>query len=347
MTWLTWRQLRAQAIAVYAAIAVLLVVLAVTGPRIADLVDLATSEVTLFDLLTRTDRNLVFAGIVLVAVAPALVGAFWGAPLVARELESGTYRLVWNQSVTRTRWLAFRLGGTTLVAAAAIGALTLAVSWWSDPLDGAKSSTRGSLPSRMTPVSFAMRGIVPVGYVVLAVVLGVAAGIVLRRSVPAIAVTLAVFTFLQIAVPLWVRPHLMTPVQADVDFRRGTLDSITLDDSGGLRVSVNPPSNGGWILSNATIVDATGEVAPLPAWFGDCLPGKPGSTAGPPPPTAVSPAASIDSCIDRLAREGYRQRVVYQPADRFWPLQWLETALYLAVSGLIAAFCFWRIRRLS
>jgi hypothetical protein len=346
MIWLTWRQLRAQAVAVYAAVAAALVVLAVTGPRIADLGARATPEVPLYDLLTRTDRNLFFAGIVLMAVAPALVGAFWGAPLVARELETGSYRLVWNQSVTRTRWLAVRLGGTLLAAAAAVGGLTLAVTWWSDPLDGAQSGTQGSLPTRMTPVSFAMRGIVPLGYVVLAVVLGVAAGLVLRRSVPAMAVTLAVFTFLQVAVPLWVRPHLLPPVQADVDFRRGTLDSITLDESGGLRVSVNPPSHGGWILSNETMVDSTGRVAPLPAWFADCLPGKPGSGTEP-PPTAASPAVTIDGCIARLARDGYRQRVVYQPADRFWPLQWLETGLYLALAGLVASFCFWRVRRLS
>ena len=52
--------------------------------------------------------QLKFAGCVLVAL-PALVGAFWGAPLVARELESGTYRLAWAQSVTRTRWLAVKL----------------------------------------------------------------------------------------------------------------------------------------------------------------------------------------------------------------------------------------------
>jgi len=36
---------------------------------------------------------------------PALLGIFWGAPLIARELETGTCRLAWNQSVTRTRWL--------------------------------------------------------------------------------------------------------------------------------------------------------------------------------------------------------------------------------------------------
>ena len=48
------------------------------------------------------------------AVVPAVVGAFWGAPLVARELEAGTHRLAWNQAVTRTRWLTTKLAVTAL-----------------------------------------------------------------------------------------------------------------------------------------------------------------------------------------------------------------------------------------
>ena len=52
---------------------------------------------------------------------PALIGLFWGAPLIARELEAGTHRLVWNQSVTRGRWLAVKLGLIGLAAAAATG----------------------------------------------------------------------------------------------------------------------------------------------------------------------------------------------------------------------------------
>ena len=97
----------------------------------------------------------------MLALAPALIGAFWGAPLVARELEAGTHRLVWNQSVTRTRWLATKLGLTAAVAAAAVGGLTLADHLVVRPGGRCPSSTRGSLPVRLTPSAFAMRGIVP------------------------------------------------------------------------------------------------------------------------------------------------------------------------------------------
>src|SRR4029079_11081457 len=177
MIWLTWRQFRAQASPVAAAAVAFALVLAATGPRLADL---ATTYRDVFDHITANDRHLFYAATVVIAVAPVIIGVFWGAPLVARELESGTHRLAWTQSVTRTRWLAVKLGVTALAAATAVGLLTLAVTWWSQPLDGALSSAHGSLPARVTPVSFAMRGIVPVGYAVFAVVLGATLGAVFR-----------------------------------------------------------------------------------------------------------------------------------------------------------------------
>ena len=75
----------------------------------------------MYDLLTSNDRLLFNGGIAVLAVAPAVIGIFWGAPLVARELETGTYRLAWNQSVTRGRWLAAKLGFSVLATAVAVG----------------------------------------------------------------------------------------------------------------------------------------------------------------------------------------------------------------------------------
>ena len=72
------------------------------------------------DTFLRNDRSLrAFLGF-LVIVFPAIIGMFWGAPLVARELETGTFRLAWTQSVTRTRWLAVKLavvGGISMLVA--------------------------------------------------------------------------------------------------------------------------------------------------------------------------------------------------------------------------------------
>jgi len=75
-----------------------------------------------------------------VIVAPALIGAFWGAPTIAREFEAGTHRLVWAQSISRTRWLAVKLAvaGTATVAATAL--LSVLVTWWAAPLDHAAAA---------------------------------------------------------------------------------------------------------------------------------------------------------------------------------------------------------------
>ena len=300
MIWLTWRQFRLQAAVVGTAIAAVAVVLAITGPG---LLDRARIDGNVFDHLTRMDRNLYFAEIVVVAVAPAVIGAFWGAPLVARELEAGTHRLAWNQSVTRTRWLAIKLGLTALTTAALMGVLTLAVTWWSSPIDGALSSTRGSLPSRLTPVAFAMRGIAPIGYAVFALVLGVAVGLVLRRPVAAMALTLAIFTFVQIAVPLWVRPHLVPPSQETVTITTNRLDGIEATGSGApVRISVTTGNQGDWILSNQTI-DAAGKAAALPAWMADCLPGAPPLALGGQQRVKV-PATDLEASPHAARRRG-------------------------------------------
>ena len=340
MIWLTWRQLRVQAAAVVVGVIALAGVLASTGPRLAELAKAGVDDV--FDKLTSTDVTLFWAGLVVVAAVPALVGAFWGAPMVARELEAGTHRLVWNQSITRTRWLTTKLTVTTLVAAVAVGALTLAVTWWADPIDGVVSRARGGLPELLTPVSFAMRGVAPVAYTVFAVVLGVTLGAVLRRSLPAMAVTLALYVAVQVAVPIWVRPHLVPPTTVTIAIGAQTLDGVSADDQGSPEfLTVHTAHRGDWVLTNETL-GVDGRPASLPAWLSGCFAAAPDRFTGP------IEASPIDPCLERLSSEGYTQRVVYQPAGNFWPLQLAEAALYLAASALLAGFCVWWTRaRLS
>jgi len=205
-------------------------------------------------------------------------------------------------------------------------------------LDGATGDAGGALPARLTPVAFAMRGIAPVGYAVFALVLGAAVGLVLRRTVPAMAVTLALFTLVQVAVPLWVRPpHLVPPVQQTVTIP-DHLHSIQLVGPGTeVRLTTTSAGHrGDWVLANETIDPAGRTATALPSWFADCIP---------PPRAGVAGKASIRDCLARLDDLGYRQHVVYQPAGRFWTLRWAETALFLGMSGLLAWFCFWWVRR--
>jgi hypothetical protein len=148
MIWLTWRQFRAAAAMLFAALpalAALAAILAVTGPGLAD--DYATGIAACttqpggcsdFAGLFFNDHHGPFLAVTaVVLLLPALIGLFWGAPLITRELEAGTHRLVWNQSITRTRWLAVKLALTGLAAMTAAGLGSLAVTWWSSPIDKA------------------------------------------------------------------------------------------------------------------------------------------------------------------------------------------------------------------
>ncbi|MEU8088459.1 hypothetical protein AB0B57_33195 [Micromonospora sp. NPDC049101] len=97
-------------------------------------------------VLDNTTPRTVFG--LVVTVVPPLIGAFWGAPLVAREFEAGTYRLVWTQSISRSRWLAVKLavvGTVTVVATALLSAL---VTWWATPLDRAAAAVYGTFDQR-------------------------------------------------------------------------------------------------------------------------------------------------------------------------------------------------------
>jgi ABC-type transport system involved in multi-copper enzyme maturation permease subunit len=107
MTWLAWRQARAQALFAIGSVAVVAAVLVATREHIA-----STPE----EDLSTVYSSLQLLGTVLIGV-PAAIGAFWGAPLLARELELGTHRLAWTQGVTRGRWLGTKL---VVLAAAAI-----------------------------------------------------------------------------------------------------------------------------------------------------------------------------------------------------------------------------------
>jgi ABC-type transport system involved in multi-copper enzyme maturation permease subunit len=344
MIWLTWRQFRMPALVIFAVVGALGIVMAVTGPHLLDLYN--ADKLGFLDQIGVDGINkfLYAAGQALVYAAPPIIGAFWGAPLIARELEAGTHRLVWSQSITRHRWLATKLGLTGLAAVAVTGLLSLAVSWWSSPIDRAVANGIQSglfnLP-RIVPAIFGARGVVPIGYTAFAFVLGVAVGLVVRRSVVAIAVTLAAVAAVQIVMPFTLRPHLVAPVQTDITITATNLRGFMLDGPDPAtahvgRIDVMAGEPGDWKLSDSTVNAAGQLVKVLPAWVMECGPPRPGEKGTP---------QSGQACFTRLADEGYRQRVSVQPASHFWALQWRETGILLAVALLLTGFCFWRIRR--
>jgi hypothetical protein len=340
---LTWLQFRTQAAAAAAVLAAFAVLLAVTGPHLASRYaasgisschggSCGNVAITFLSQLqvTSTYPVVYLLGIALVIFAPAIIGIFWGAPLIARELETRTSALAWTQSITRTRWLVVKLTLTGLAAMAFTEALSLMYAWWADPIGKAidlGGSTSVFSGDRFSSLVFATHGITPLGYAAFAFALGTAAGALIRRTVPAMALTLAIFAAVQVAMPLWVRPHLIPPDRtiARIGPIPGDAQAVGLDYGNLTAVSV-PGHLGAWIISSGAINPAGQKVSTLPA-----------ACAG-----YGSKAPDPSQCLDR---RGYREVISYEPASRYWPLQWIETGIFLVLALGLAGSCFWRLGR--
>jgi hypothetical protein len=352
---LAWRQFRVQALGVYAALAAIAVVLVITGPRLAHSYATDTAFCrqhgncsAVMAQFVRSDHALQAGLNTAILLLPVLIGMFWGAPLVARELETGTFRLAWTQSVTRDRWMITKLAVAGLTGLAATGLLSLMVTWWSSPVDQVNLN-------RLTPAMFGERGLAPVGYAALAFALGVLAGMLIRRTLPAMAVTLVAFIGARLAVTYWLRPRLLTPVKV----------ASALQDLGGngsMSYS-GTASSADWVLSEQTlnragqVIGTNGGIGPngeigfaysrgvlSMTGVGRC-PVQP--AAGAPDPSAglrgrTPDPHALQACLDSLH---LRQVLTYQPASHYWPLQWSEMGVFLAIAVLAAAVCVWRVRR--
>ena len=328
MIWFTWRQFRSQTVIAAAALAAFGVLLLFTGRMITDLyaevaacLDDCGGAVGVFLARFRSSAAFpTYLGALATAyVLPALIGIFWGAPLIARELEAGTHRLVWYQSVTRTRWLAIKLGVGCAIAAASTGLLSWAVTVWSEPI---YSASRDG----MVPLLFGGRGIVPVAYAIFAFMVGVTTGMLLRRVVPAIAATLAIYVGAAAAMPLWLRAHLVAAEHQTIALDAQNIIGISISEDNGTINVVGQELDGVWTFANRTITSD-------------------GSTfSGPLDLTTCGPDASGAACKEWLGSLDLRQELFYHPVSHFWPLQWAEAGIFAGLAVVLAAFCFWWIR---
>jgi hypothetical protein len=343
MIWLTWRQFRIQAITAVAALAAFAILLAATGPHLASLY--SASKINgchSFGCGTAVNKFLsglagpypvvYLVGIGLILAAPAIIGIFWGAPLIAREFETRTFNLAWTQGITRTQWLAVKLALTGLVAMAVTEALSLIYAWWADPISKAVRMGNNSGPQLFSQgpfssVIFASHGITPLGYAAFAFALGTAAGVLTRRALPAMAITLAIFAAVQLAMPLLIRPHLVPPSH--------TTASIYAADEvyGSLTADVVPGQPDAWIFSSHALNAAGSPISSIPAaCISPTIPGRKGGTS------AITPAQCMQA-------RGYREAISYLPTSRYWPLQWIETGIFLALALALAWFSFSRLSR--
>jgi ABC-type transport system involved in multi-copper enzyme maturation permease subunit len=341
-----WLQSRTQNLVALAGLVVLAITLAVTGPHLVHLYD-----TTVANCQTRGDCPAVTAQFLrhdafletwlgfLVTAIPAVIGIFWGAPLVARELETGTFRLVWTQTVTRTRWLAVKVAVMGLATMAVAGLLTLMITWWAGPF--------AKINKNIYSI-FDQRDIVPVGYAAFAFALGVTVGLLIRRTLPAMATTLALFVTARLAFLHLVEPHLIAPSHLSVALDPTSISGLEIINGGPPILTANPPTiPNAWIYSTR-IVDNAGH-ALAPQTVGAACPNL-GAPAGPagggsaPVPHDVQGA--MQSCVEKLGGT-YHLVVTYQPPSHYWTFQWDVLGAFLAAAAVLVGIAFWSVRRVS
>lgn len=254
--------------------------------------------------------------IVPLVLLPALLGAFIGAPLVAREIEAGTHRFLWTQSISRQRW--FVTVSAAALALAAIAGLVYAViaGMWLDTINAVTDERLGQL--------YDLQGVVPAAAGVFAVATGIASGVVLRRTLPAMATTIGIFIVVRLLIGGLARPRFAPAETLDVAF-------------GG----PNPLSgSGAWVLSSRTLT-AGGRLLGTDGSLniGDLIDLCPGLDVG---PSQIPDQAVVDSC---LANVGVHQIIRYQPADRFWTFQLIETGLLLGGAAVALVVAAWALSR--
>jgi hypothetical protein len=341
-----WLQSRTQTAVAVVALAVAAVSLALTGPNLVHLYNTIIAPCTAdgncspttVALFLQNHSSLRSALGILVIVVPGLLGIFWGAPLVAREVETGTYRLAWAQSVSRTRWLAIKLGLVIVTSMAIAGVLSWMVTWWASPLDRVGENAFST---------FDQRDIVPIGYAAFAAALGVTAGVLIRRTLPAMATVVVVFTAARGAMNNGIRPLLLAPshlaaaldtVRVGFGRRNSGPDNLLAD---------SPHIPNAWLYS-VHIVDNSGH-ALTPEVLASTCPnigkiGPPPSGSGVPTRVPTDVQDTLQSCIKTISAK-YHEAVTYQPASRYWAFQWYELGIYLAAAAVLAGICIWSIRR--
>jgi hypothetical protein len=248
----------------------------------------------------------------LLQAVPALIGAFLGAPMLARELETGTFRYAWTQGFGRWRWTIAKLVSLAVVAATAAELFSLLFSWYYQPFiaDAQTNSLAAS--------TFDLRGVAFAFWTLVAFAIGGFAGVLIRRVVPALVATLVTYAGLVLVVGVFLRQHYLTPLIA----RQQSLSLSAF-------VTGNWGTKGG-----RTVFSFTGE--PTYNVLGQFCPSGVG----------VKPSSGLlGGFAQCLSQHGYTLWASYQPASRFWPFQFIEAGWLLALSVLLIAATVWLVRR--
>jgi hypothetical protein len=195
MMWVTWRQHRGMLVGVTAVLAGVSVFLLIAGLKVhhdyTALVNCrpATSNActALSSSFNNTDWTMGNTVLILMNFAPVLLGIFTGPAVLARELETGTFRYAWTQSIGRVRWTIAKLTLLAVVITILAWAYSQLFAWFFDPFLGFEGM------NDLAATVFDTRGIDFAAWTLVAFTIGAFLGMLIRKIIPAMAATLGVY----------------------------------------------------------------------------------------------------------------------------------------------------------
>ncbi|MFL5912500.1 MAG: hypothetical protein ACJ768_18275 [Gaiellaceae bacterium] len=215
MTWVGWRLQRTEAMIAAGIVVLIAAMLVPTGFTIAhayqhdglaSCLALNPSEACSLKIQAFESRfQTLFDLTNWFTLAPGLIGTALAAPFIL-DLEHGTYRLAWTQSITRGRWIAGKLGLAVGGALVAAGVLVALATWWRAPYV--------HLNGRLDVGTFDAEGSVVFGYTLFALGLALAIGVVWRRAATALTVGFVGYVVTRVFVDTWLRDRLVSPLKA-------------------------------------------------------------------------------------------------------------------------------------
>ena len=326
MGWVIWRHHRVALAGVVAFLGALAVWLWITGLSVHHEYAAAvacrpvgsancTNLAAIFD----STNSFLKGGFVLQPV-PALIGAFVGSVVLAREFETGTFRYAWTQAFGRWRWAVAKLVALGVAVAALAGAFGVLLSWYYQPYVAAQNAPNVSGASPLSAGLFDLRPVAFAAWTLAAFAIGVLAGMLIRRIVPAIVATLAVYAALALLTANVLRQHYLTPLVAR---------------------NLNIPGSA-WVISEWWTKAGRfvfGSRPPLGLLPQLCPSSFVATGRG-----GINGFGSLTP-TQCLLQHGYTLWANYQPVSRFWPFQWIEGGWLLALSVLLGAVTVWLVRR--
>ncbi|MEU9580556.1 ABC transporter permease [Streptomyces chilikensis] len=271
---------------------------------------------TTYDVLLRL-------GLFAVLAAPFLVGAWAAASLTAREMETGTADLAWTQSVPPARWLTAKLALPAVAATAGITLLLALYRLAHAAGDDVRHVTwYGAVPQWWGEDFFTAMGVIAVPRVLCAVAVGVLLGLLLKRTLASLGT--GVLLMAAAAVKFAVGRYQLWPSEIRHGYEA---------DAPSPRWDTNA---GEWPLDSGAVTGSGEHVG----YDYDCLDAVSGDGRRP-----GGADADVDAFYDCLRADGYTDVwVTYHPEDHFWPLQLVESGIWLAVAAL-AVFLSYRVLR--